>query len=108
MRNMDGVSTAVEARHRALIEALPDLLLRLGADGTYLELGGDLSRLANPPEIVVGANVRELLPARIAEQLMAGVASALANRAARDGELPAAHPSRRGAGLRAAHRARGD
>ena len=74
---MDGVSTAVEARHRALIEALPDLLLRLGADGTYLELGGDLSRLANPPEIVVGANVRELLPARIAEQLMAGVASAL-------------------------------
>ncbi len=77
MRNMDGVSTAVEARHRALIEALPDLLLRLGADGTYLELGGDLSRLANPPEIVVGANVRELLPARIAEQLMAGVASAL-------------------------------
>ena len=77
MRSMDGVSTAVEARHRALIEALPDLLLRLGADGTYLELGGDLSRLANPPEIVVGANVRELLPPRIAEQLMAGVASAL-------------------------------
>ncbi len=77
MRSMDGVSTGVEARHRALIEALPDLLLRLGADGTYLELGGDLSRLANPPEIVVGANVRELLPARIAEQLMAGVASAL-------------------------------
>jgi signal transduction histidine kinase len=74
---MDVASTPVEARHRALIEALPDLLLRLSADGTYLELGGDLSRLANPPDTVVGANVRDLLPAPIAAQLMAGVASAL-------------------------------
>jgi len=74
---MDVASTPVEARHRALIEAMPDLLLRLSADGTYLELGGDLSRLANPPEIVVGANVRDLLPAPIAAQLMDGVAAAL-------------------------------
>ncbi len=77
MRDMEGVSTPVEARHRALIEALPDLLLRLSADGTYLELGGDLSRLANPPDTVVGANVRDLLPAPIAAQLMDGVATAL-------------------------------
>jgi len=76
---MDGVSTPVEARHRALIEAMPDLLLRLSADGTYLELGGDLSRLANPPDTVVGANVRELLPAPIAEQLMTGVTTALSS-----------------------------
>jgi signal transduction histidine kinase len=76
---MDGVSTPVEARHRALIEALPDLLLRLSAAGTYLELGGDLSRLANPPEIVIGANVRDLLPAPVAAQLMDGVSTALAS-----------------------------
>jgi len=75
---MDGVSTQVEARHRALIEALPDLVLRIGADGTYLELGGDLSLLANPPEVVVGANVRELLPKEIADQLLAGIETALA------------------------------
>jgi signal transduction histidine kinase len=74
---MNVASTPVEARHRALIEALPDLLLRLSADGTYLELGGDLSRLANPPDTVVGANVRDLLPAPIAAQLMDGVATAL-------------------------------
>ena len=79
MRPMDGVSTPVEARHRALLEALPDLLLRLGADGTYLEPGGDLSRLANPPELVVGANVRDLLPSDVAEQLMRGVAAALSS-----------------------------
>ncbi len=76
---MDGASTPVEVRHRALLDALPDLILRLGADGTYLELGGDLSRLANPPELVVGSNVRELLPPDIAAQLMAGVEAALSS-----------------------------
>ncbi len=79
MRPMDGVSTSVEARHRALLDALPDLLLRLDADGTYLELGGDLSRLANPPELVVGANVRELLPGDVAEALLEGIATVLSN-----------------------------
>jgi signal transduction histidine kinase len=74
---MDGVSTQVEARHRALIEALPDLVLRISADGTYLELGGDLSLLANPPEVVVGANARDLLPDDVAELLLAGIRQAL-------------------------------
>ena len=78
MRSVADVFTPVEARQRALMEALPDLLLRLGADGTYLELGGDLSKLANPPDTVLGANVRDLLPAEVAEQLMHGVATALA------------------------------
>ncbi len=76
---MDGVSSPVEARHRALLEALPDLLLRLRADGTYLEMAGDLSRLANPPETVIGANARDLLEPEIAEQLMEGVSTALAS-----------------------------
>ena len=74
---MDGVSTPVEARHRALLDALPDLLLRLRADGTYLEVAGDVSRLANPPDIVVGANIRDLLPEHIADQLMGCIRAAL-------------------------------
>ena len=41
-------------------------------------MAGDLSRLANPPDTVLGANVRDLLDAEIAEQLMAGVRQALA------------------------------
>ena len=76
---MDGRSASVEARHRALLEALPDLLLRLRADGTYLEIAGDLSRLANPPDTVIGANARDLLEPEIAERLMEGVATALAS-----------------------------
>jgi PAS domain S-box-containing protein len=74
---MDGVSTPVEARHRALLDALPDLLLRLRADGTYLEVAGDVSRLANPPGTVVGGNVRHLLPEPIGEKLMGCIQAAL-------------------------------
>jgi PAS domain S-box-containing protein len=74
---MNGVSSPVEARHRALLDALPDLLLRLRADGTYLEATGDVSKLANPPETVVGSNVRDLLPQEIADQLMRCVTAAL-------------------------------
>jgi PAS domain S-box-containing protein len=74
---VDGLDTPVEARHRALLDALPDLLLRLRADGTYLEVEGDVTKLANPPETVVGANVRELLPPAIAEQLTGCIATAL-------------------------------
>ena len=74
---MDGVSTPLDARHRALIDALPDLLLRLRADGTYLEIGGDVSKLANPPDRVVGSTVRELLPPEIGDQLMRCVQASL-------------------------------
>jgi PAS domain S-box-containing protein len=74
---MEGVSTPLDARHRALVDAMPDLLLRLRADGTYLEIGGDISKLANPPDQVVGSTVRELLPAEIGDQLMQCVNASL-------------------------------
>ena len=70
-------SSQVEARHRALVDALPDLLLRLRADGTYLEIAGDVTKLHNPPDTVVGSTVWELLPPQISEQLMRCVASSL-------------------------------
>ena len=75
---MEGVSAPVEARHKALLDALPDLLLRLRADGTYLEIGGDTSKLANPPDRVVGSTAYALLPPEIADQLMACVRASLA------------------------------
>jgi PAS domain S-box-containing protein len=77
MATVKGTPSPVEARHRALVDALPDLILRLRADGTYLEIGGDVTKLHNPPERVVGATVWELLPPAIAEQLMGCVGAAL-------------------------------
>ena len=74
---MERLSAPVEARHQALLDALPDLLLRLRADGTYLEVGGDMSKLANPPEHVVGATAYDLLPEEIADRLMHCVRASL-------------------------------
>ena len=77
MAPMEGASAPVDARHKALLDALPDLLLRLRADGTYLEVGGDTSKLANPPDRVVGASAYELLPPEIADRLMGCVRASL-------------------------------
>ena len=74
---VEGASAPVEARHKALLDALPDLLLRLRADGTYLEIGGDTSKLANPPNLVVGSTAHELLPADVADRLMQCVRTSL-------------------------------
>jgi PAS domain S-box-containing protein len=75
---VEATSREVEARHRALVDALPDLILRLRADGTYLEVGGDVSKLHNAPESVVGSTVPELLPPDVAEQLMRCIETSLA------------------------------
>ncbi len=54
---------ADEARHRALLDALPDLVFRLDERGTYLDYHArDLSDLEVPPEEFLGRRVREVLP----------------------------------------------
>ena len=80
MARMDAVSMPADAHHKALLDALPDLVLRLRADGTYLDVVGDTSKLANPPEHVVGSNAWALLPAEVAQQLMQCVGASLEQR----------------------------
>ena len=76
---MDGVSSPFEARHRALLDAIPDLMFRLGRDGTYLELAGDISRLAHRPDEVIGRKLRELLPVDVYTPLLDAIERALAS-----------------------------
>lgn len=53
----------IEARQRALLNAIPDLMFRYHRDGTFLDYHApDLSRLALPPEQFLGRNIREVLP----------------------------------------------
>jgi PAS domain S-box-containing protein len=69
----------VEERDRALLDAIPDLMYRVSRDGTCLYVRtDDPSTLLNPPEEMIGRNLRELLPEEIAEPLLACVAGALA------------------------------
>ena len=67
----------VELRLRALLDAIPDLMFRISADGTYLDFTGDAELLANPREDVVGGTVDTLLPPDVATALMATIRRAL-------------------------------
>jgi PAS domain S-box-containing protein len=57
-----------EKRHRAILDAIPDLIIRMGRDGTYL----DIKPTDAFPRIIsaadVGRNIVDLLPLEIARQ----------------------------------------
>ena len=77
MESMDGAPTPVEARHRALLDAIPDLMFRLSRAGEYLELAGDITRLAHSPDEVVGRNLVDILPEPVSTALMGAITTAL-------------------------------
>lgn len=67
-----------EARYRALVELIPDLLIRMRADGTYLDvIPGDSIELLNPQHTGPGANIYAILPESFAQQRMEQVQRAL-------------------------------
>jgi len=51
-----------EARTRALIEAIPDLIFRLDRTGVFLDYHAPVERLARPPGEFLGRHVSEVLP----------------------------------------------
>ena len=68
----------VEERDRALLDAIPDLMYRVSRDGTCLDVRAeDPATLFNPPEEMIGRDVRELLPAEIAEAILSCAVRAL-------------------------------
>ena len=79
---------------RALLDAIPDLMFRITADGIYVDFVGDADLLANPWEDVVGGKVDELLPPEVAEPLMGTIRARARDRRAADGRLRAAHDPR--------------
>jgi PAS domain S-box-containing protein len=67
-----------EARNRAFVSAIPDLMFRIARDGTYLDCKADKTGdFALPPEDMIGRKVQEVLPPPIAEQRMYYVQEAL-------------------------------
>ena len=68
-----------EARNRALLEAIPDLMFRIHRDGTYLDCKADeKSTLLLPINALLGKSVYDVLPQDVAEQRMMHVHQALA------------------------------
>ena len=59
-----------EGRHRALLEALPDLMLRMSKGGIYLDYQGNEGDLAAPPEELIGRSIHDVLPPDAAAAIM--------------------------------------
>ena len=71
---------ASERRAGALLEAMPDSMYRVAADGTFLEFRlGETARLPIDSDSLVGMNVREILSAEAADAVLIAMERALEN-----------------------------
>jgi signal transduction histidine kinase len=62
----------VEARNRALLGAIPDVMLVIDAAGTYLDVrANEPAQLPVEPARLVGLNVRDVAPPHVAEAILA-------------------------------------
>ena len=60
-----------EARNRALLNAIPDLMFLISRDGTYLDYHAKSTELLiTPPEKFLGKNVSEVMPADLAVEFL--------------------------------------
>ena len=70
-----------EARNRAFIRAIPDLVFVNARDGEYLAVHApDPALLAAPPDAILHRKLHELLPADLADRCLAAIGSALDSR----------------------------
>ena len=67
-----------EQRNRALLDAIPDTIVRYGRDGTYLDVrpDADTAELFTPDQFI-GRNVRDLLPDELARGIVGCIEHAL-------------------------------
>ncbi|MCM2304207.1 MAG: ATP-binding protein, partial [Elusimicrobia bacterium] len=66
-----------EARYRALVRGIPDVLFRFDPAGKYLDYQvSDPKLLPFPPEAFLGKNVRDVVPPEFAEHCLQGIAKA--------------------------------
>ena len=63
-----------EARTRALLEAIPDMIFEISQDGTFLKsIQPPSTALFLPPEQFLGRKIYEVMPQSVAEQSMAAI-----------------------------------
>jgi diguanylate cyclase (GGDEF)-like protein/PAS domain S-box-containing protein len=69
---------AAQARHAAVLKAVPDLLFELDIDGRYIDYHSPRTELlAAPAEVFLGKTVSEILPPAAAYQCMRALRAAL-------------------------------
>jgi PAS domain S-box-containing protein len=67
-----------EARTRALLDAIPDMIFEFKRDGTILQyISSSTSRPLLPPEQFLGKTIQKVLPSSVADQTMFAIERAL-------------------------------
>jgi len=73
-----GARRQSEARHQAILEAIPDMMFRLSRDGTYLDFSAAHDETFIPRDKIIGSNVRHVgFPERMVEMELGAIARAL-------------------------------
>ncbi len=68
----------LEARSRALLDAIPDPMIHVARDGTYLDVrADDPSLLFRPPAELIGRNIRDFMPPDLLATIYAAIDRAL-------------------------------
>ena len=69
-----------EARNRALVDAIPDLIFRFSRDGIYLDCQAEkVSDLLAPANELIGKKLQDFVPAPVAQLFMHHIKQALAS-----------------------------
>ncbi|MHC5827564.1 MAG: PAS domain-containing protein, partial [Nostoc sp.] len=55
-----------EARYKAILDAIPDLMFRISRDGKYLDLKSEGANVTLSREEIIGKHLQELLPSDVA------------------------------------------
>lgn len=67
-----------ESRNRAFLDAVPDLIFRIDANGTFLDFRADQTQnLFIPPDQIIGSNIENTLPKDIARTTISLIQTAL-------------------------------
>ena len=73
-----GTVQRIEERNRALVDALPDLMIRVSRDGTYLDVRvEDPAELLLPAEELIGRKVEDVLEPDLAARVLTCIERAL-------------------------------
>ena len=67
-----------EARNRAFLNAIPDLIFRMDEAGRFIDFkAGDDSRFYIPPEEIIGASVADIFPAEVSNMTLLAIKNSL-------------------------------
>ncbi len=71
---------ASEAKNRALLQALPDMLFIQKRDSTYIEYRAPSGTTYVPAEVFLGKKITEIFPPELAQKFLHGIKQALAGK----------------------------